>query len=256
MTLNPVTEKDLEGKGVKAQTDVPGISGAEMREKIEEIAMFAIEKINEIIKYLEENGASKEDLQKLLIEAGAVSSVFGRAGDVKAQKGDYTAEMVGAAKEIHAEQHKANGADPISPENIGAADRTHTHGNITSDGKIGETNGMVLMTGLSGKIEAKAKNEAGFILPPEVKSISGSFTAEDNIEYTGDKITEFVFSCDEEKKAACHGFISFGNPSTISIDKDSFYHVDDPDDISSAEEGSRWEFDLLKGCLIIRKRSE
>ncbi|MBR2041516.1 MAG: hypothetical protein IJ945_04010 [Oscillospiraceae bacterium] len=254
MELRKIEESDLAGKGVRGQADVPGLSAEEMQEKIEEIARFAIEKINEIIEYLAQNGASKEDLQNLLIKAGSVSSVFGRAGDVKPLKGDYTAEMVGAAKEKHGEQHRANGTDPITPEDIGAAKAEHTHGSISSDGKIGSANGMLLVTGLGGKIEAQAKENIGFLLPPAVKSINGAFTAEDNIIYQGSGIGDFIFSCDEEKKASCHGWVTFGTRGNISMS--GFDFIEDPEDIASAEEGSRWEFDLEQGCLIVRKRSE
>lgn len=40
-------------------------------------------------------------LTNLIIEGGAVVSVFGRIGEVAPQAGDYTAEMVGAAPEEH-----------------------------------------------------------------------------------------------------------------------------------------------------------
>ena len=99
MELFKITEGDLFGKGVLGQPEVPGLSAEEMQAAVEEIVReVAIPKINEIIEFLIEHGATQEDLQKLLLEAGSVTSVFGRAGAVKAQKGDYTAEMVGAAE--------------------------------------------------------------------------------------------------------------------------------------------------------------
>ena len=251
MALERIKESDLIGKGVRGQADVPGLTAAEMQEAVEQIVReVCIPKINEII----EKAASKEDLEKLLLEAGAVTSVFGRAGNVKAQKGDYTAEMVGAAAVKHAEEHGVNGKDPIEPESIGAADRNHKHGNIDANGKIGETNGMVLMTGLNGIIEAKAKKDSGFMLPLERKEITGAFTAENGKNYFGDNISDFVFTCDEEKMADCHGWVTFGVPGNISYN--GFDYVDDIDEIKTAEAGSRWEFDLSMGCLIIRKRSE
>ncbi|MBQ3499981.1 MAG: hypothetical protein IJA70_00945 [Oscillospiraceae bacterium] len=255
MALEKIKESDLSGKGVLGQAEVPGLSALEMQAAVEQIVReIAIPKINEVIEYIAGKVATQEDLGKLLIEAGTVTSVFGRAGAVKAQKGDYTAEMVGAAKTEHAREHALDGSDPILPANIGAAERNHAHGSISADGKIGNANGMVLMTGLGGKIEAKAKNEAGFVVPPVVADISGSFTAEDNRIYFGNGISDFVFSCDEGKTAECRGFITFGVPGTISLS--GFDYIDDPEDISLAEEGSRWEFDLSYGCLIIRRRSE
>ncbi len=254
MELKRIEKSDLEGMGVRNQAEVPGLSAEKMKESVEEIARFAIDKINEIIEYLGENGATQDDLEKLLIKAGSVSSVFGRSGSVRAQKGDYTAEMVGAAKNEHSAQHKKGGNDPISAKDIDAAEKEHSHGNISAEGKIGETNGKILMTGLDGVIEAQAKEDCGFILPPLHESISGRFTAEDNRIYFGSGITDFIMNCDEEKNASCHGWVIFGEPGNIEMN--GFDFIDDPDGIAFAAEGSRWEFDLEYGCLIIRKRSE
>lgn len=54
----------------------------------------------------------------------------GRQGSVKPIRGDYTAEMVGAAPEVHASQHAIDGTDPITPESIGAAAAEHSHDDI------------------------------------------------------------------------------------------------------------------------------
>ena len=103
------------------QADVPGLSAAEMQAKVEEIVRtVAITKINEIIDWLAANGATKEDLEETILQSGAVLSVYGRVGRVTAQKGDYTAEQVGAAAEHHAGNHNADGNDPIDPAGIGA----------------------------------------------------------------------------------------------------------------------------------------
>ena len=158
MELEKILKKDLENKGVLGQQEVPGLSATEMQEAVEEIVRkVAIPKINEIIEYIVGKVATQEDLEKLLIEAGSVTSVFGRAGAVQAMKGDYTPEMVGAAAEKHAAQHRADGSDPIFAENIGAAKAEHSHGNISSAGAIGEQNGKIIVTGLNGKIEVKGK---------------------------------------------------------------------------------------------------
>lgn len=255
MELNKIKNSDLEGKGVMGQAEVPGLTATEMQAKVEEIVReIAIPKINEIIEYIAGKVATQEDLEKLLLESGSVTSVFGRAGAVKAQKGDYTAEMVDAASKNHAREHAVDGSDPISPVNIGAADRNHKHGNISDEGKIGNTNGMVLMTGLNGVIEAKTKADSGFMLPLVSADISGEFTAEDGKIYFGNNVTDFIFNCDEGKSAACRGWVTFGTPGTIKLN--NFTFVDDPEDITSATAGSKWEFDLDYGCLIVRKRSE
>lgn len=255
MELNKITDNDLEGKGVVGQPDVPGLSAKDMQKAVEQIVReIAIPKINEVIEYIAGEVATQEDLEKLILKSGSVTSVFGRAGAIRARKGDYTPEMVGAAEERHAAQHFAEGIDPINPQDIDAADRIHIHGNISNDGKIGEANGMVLMTGLSGKIEAVEKENSGFILPPAAKDFSGNVTAENAVVYFGDGISDFIFNCDEEKTASCHGWITFGTPGTVNMT--GFDFIDDPEEIRTATAGSRWEFDLERGCLIIRKRSE
>lgn len=255
MELNKITDNDLVGKGVLGQEDVPGLSAEDMQKKIEEIVReIAIPKINEVIEYIIQQLATQDDLEKLSVASGAVTSVFGRAGTIKARTGDYTAKMVGAAEEIHAAQHFKDGADPITAEDIGAAKEVHVHGNISNDGRIGNTNGLFLMTGISGKIETVAKENSGLVVPPTTKEISGAFTAENNVVYFSDGLSDFVFTCDEDKTASCHGWVIFGAPGNISMT--GFDYIDDPEEIETATAGSRWEFDLEKGCLIIRKRSE
>ena len=255
MAIEKIKESDLSGKGVMGQPEIPGLSASEMQAAVEQITReVVIPKINELIEYFIESGATKEDLQNLLIEAGSVTSVFGRAGAVKAQKGDYSAEMVGAAAEKHASEHGTGGSDPIALEDIGAAKSGHVHGNISTDGKIGKQNGMVVMTGLDGVLEAKGKSELGFVFEAAKENISGEFTAEDNKEYFGEEIGDFIFNCDSEKTAKCHGWVTFGVPGTIEMN--GFDFIDDADEMTAATEGSRWEFDLAYGCLIIRKRSE
>lgn len=59
---------------------------------------------------------------------------------------------------------------------IGAAASTHTHGNITNDGKIGTTNGLVVVTGVDGVVTT-----AGAIHPI---ATSGSYGDLENIPST------------------------------------------------------------------------
>ena len=42
--------------------------------------------------------------------------------------------------------------------------------------------------GIGGKIEAKAKADSGFVLPPEVVPVTGEFTAENNKIYFGKRL--------------------------------------------------------------------
>lgn len=254
MGLEKIKESDLVGKGVMGQPDVPGLPAAEMQRAVEQIVReIAIPKINEVVEYIVSKIATKEELERFLANNNSVISVFGRSGAVKAAMGDYTPEMVGAAKESHAAQHYSGGTDVIEPVNIGAADREHIHGNITNDGRVGTARGMFLMTGDGGKVEARSMDNAGFAVMPVTKDFSGAVTAEDNVNYYGNGIADFIFTCDEAKTASCHGWVTFGAVGTITLR--NFEYIEDPDRISEATAGSRWEFDLERGCLIIRKRS-
>lgn len=249
--LGIIEEADLEGKGVRGQADVPGLSAAEMQIKIEEIVReVAISKINEIINYINENGVSKEDLEELALEAGAVSSVFGRAGHVAAAAGDYTPEMVGAAPAAHAAQHGAEGSDPVAPEDIGAAKKIHNHGNILGTGYMGapyNTEGRVLFTAKNGYIVGKEKDECGFVLEPEKDEATGAvaFTFEDNHEYSLSGVTSFRPTFGE---IDCFGFVTFGE--SVETPEPTGMVSSDGDDISEAAPGETWEFSCRKGRVI------
>lgn len=245
--LNKITDSDLVGKGVVGQADVPGLSAAEMQNKVEEIVRsVAITKINEIIDYLAKNGATKDDLENIVVAAGAVTSVHGRMGAVVSQKGDYTASQVGAAPEIHASNHSSGGSDPILPNSIGAADKNHSHGNISNDGKIGAVNGKVLMTGVGGTITATDATETPFSLKPTnvITTQTAAFTVEENREYffAGVESLSMVGA-----GVNCHGFIVFAGDITPTIEISGFY-ASAGDDITSIgttpTSGSVWEFSV------------
>lgn len=248
MELNLITEKELEGKGVIGQPDVPGLSTEEMQEKVEEIVRsVAIVKINEIIEYLKEKGATKEDLEDIVVAAGAVTSVHGRRGNVIGQPGDYTAEMVGAAREKHASEHLPGGRDPINLAGLNAAAKDHTHGNITNDGRIGSANGKILMTGYNGSIEAKDKTELGFAVEPELVATSGtvSITVADNKEYEYTGVTRLTMAAAD---AECHGTVTFGSTApTVSV---TGFKAQGGDDITKAAARETWEFTCFKKLII------
>ena len=248
MELNKITENDLAGKGVIGQPDVPGLSAEEMQAKVEEIVRsVAIVKINEIIDYLKEHGATKNDLENIVIAAGAVTSVHGRRGNVVAQLGDYTPELVGAAEKLHAKQHAKNGEDPILLSDIGAASDTHIHGNVTRDGKIGSTNGKIIITGVGGVLEAADKSALGFVTEPTLVATSGaiSITVEENKEYEYTGVTSLNMA---GANVSCHGTIVFGS-STPSISVTGF-SASSGDDIQNAKAGETWEFSCFKNRFI------
>ena len=248
MTLEKILESDLSGKGVIGQPDVPGLSSKEMQEKVEEIVRsVAIVKINEIIEYLIENGATKDDLEDVVVAAGAVTSVHGRRGAVIAEAGDYTPEQVGAAPAKHAFQHSIGGSDPIDLAAAGISGTDHFHGNINAEGKIGSQNGKILMTGIGGTIEAKNKDESGLVTKPILVATSGtvSMTVEDNREYEYTGVTDFVMVGDT---VSCHGFVTFGSSApSVSV---TGFAKSGGDDVASAKASEIWEFSCDNGYII------
>ena len=256
MAFKKITSGDLAGKGVIGMADVPGLTATEMQEKVEEIVRdVVIPNINDNIDEIGESLATKEELAEAVFHSGSVSSVFGRTGAVTAQSGDYTAAMVGAAAAAHKNQHKSDCADPITPDDIGAANGIHAHGNITAEGKIGSTNGLCVMTGAGGALVAKAKNETGFVQIAQVRTGSGAVTVtlEDNCEYDLTGVTALTLT---DAAVTCHGFIKFGNSPTAAfviptVEGEPVGRVTG-DDISEAASNEFWEFDVLKGNAIFK----
>ena len=211
------------------------------------VRSVAIVKINEIIEYLIEKGATKEDLEDIVVAAGAVTSVHGRRGNVVSRKGDYTAEQVGAAPEKHAAQHLPNGKDPIDFKSAGLAEADHVHGNIGNKGNIGNVNGKIVVTGFEGVLEAKDKIELGLAMEPTIIATSGdvAFTLENNKEYEYTGVTSLNIT---GANVSCHGTIVFGD-AISSIIADGFSAVDG-DDIEKAKANETWEFDCFANRII------
>lgn len=256
MAVNKITDADLTGKGVQGQADVPGLTAAEMQAKVEEIVReVAIPKINEII----DGYVSSETLSQVVLASGSVSSVFGRAGAVAAQTGDYTAEMVGAAAKKHAAQHKKNGTDPLSAEDIGAVPGTKT---VNGDKTTYEIDGVIKASGVdtsNGTISVKspvsgtnavnlAYLQKNYGAKPEEKSATGAVTvtAENNKEYKFTAVTSLSLTV--AATTDCHGFVKFaGGKPTVTI---KGYTKTGGDDVTKAAAGETWEFDCLAGYIL------
>ena len=248
MALKKITDADLEGKGVRGQPDVPGLTAAEMQAKVEEIVRdVVIPFFNANAEEAENSFATKEALNNLVIAAGAVTSVFGRRGEVKPQKGDYTAEMVGAAAAKHAATHAKDGSDPLDFEAAGIAPAEHSHGNISHDGKVGAVNGKILMTGVGGAVIASDKSETGLVVKPALVATSGavSITVEDNREYEYTGVTSLTMV---GANVECFGTVVFAD-GTPTIDVTGF-ESSAGDDVTSAAGGETWEFSCYKNRIL------
>lgn len=258
MAVNKITEADLAGKGVRGQPDVPGLTAAEMQAKIEEIVRsVAIPKINEII----DGYVAAEKLDEVVLASGSVSSVFGRAGAVTAQTGDYTAEQVGAAAKIHAARHKKGGEDALSAEDIGGlpAQKNVNGGKTTYivDGTIKATGGVDSSGGTTSVKEPAAGTDAvnlayankTYEIKPETINKSGAVTvtAQNNKEYRFTAVTSLAFTVAETTD--CHGFVTFAASGTPTVTI-SGYTKTDGDDPTEAKAGEVWEFDCLCGYIL------
>lgn len=253
MALKKITESDLTGKGVRGQADVPGLSAAEMQAKVEEIVRdVVIPNINGNVDECEASFATKEELEQVVLTAGSVTSVFGRAGSVVAKAGDYTCEQVGAAAERHAQNHCLGGVDAIAPEDIGAAAESHSHGAISADGRMGNAYGLVVMTGVGGVLEAKTKAASGLQPAPIKVNASGAmdFTVQEGAEYSLTGVTDLSMV---GAPVSCHGFITFGVKGVIDV---SGFAGSTGDDIAGAATGQVWEFSVAGhngGAYIVWK---
>lgn len=150
----------------------------------------------------------------------------------------------------HAITHAANGTDPVKPENIGAAEISHIHGNLTNDGKIGNTSGYLVMTGTNGTIEAKSKSESGLALEPVKVSANGeiNISIADNTDYDFTAVTSLNISGNNN---SAHGFIKFA--STVpTILLSGFNAVSGDDIVSDAAANEKWEFSAEKGYIIFK----
>lgn len=160
MALSKIMEADLLGKGVFGQADVPGLGASEMQQKVEEIVRsVVIPKFNANVDLT----CSKEDLAGAQFAAGAVSSVFGRAGDVSAAAGDYEAAQIAyeSGGSGLASGSVQGAIDELASGLGGKAAAVHAHGGLTGDGKLGATPGNLVVTGTGGAIEAKGAVAAG-----------------------------------------------------------------------------------------------
>ena len=257
MAFDKITDADLLGKGVVGQPDVPGLSALEMQNKVEEVVRaVVIPKVNGLIDDIVTELATKEELAALVIEAGAVTSVFGRAGNVTPQAGDYTAEMVGAAPAQHKNQHKTGGADALTPSDIGAANESHDHGAITSDGKVGTANGKVLMTGLGGAVTAVDKADSGLALPPTTfggTEETPELTLEDNAVYLYDGVKNLTVTVGD-MLGECEGEIKFAAGSyTPTVTCSGFDFVSE--NFTEAAAGETWEFSCWRKRILWKKVS-
>lgn len=121
ITEQKITQSDVESMGVVSLPDVLTGTAAENKALFDRLVREVVsQRFNSLVDALSaESGAGeigaavegldgetvqellaalKEYIDNITLQSGSVSSVFGRAGNIVAQAGDYTAEMVGAAR--------------------------------------------------------------------------------------------------------------------------------------------------------------
>ena len=192
--------------------------------------------------------------------AAAVKSFNGRHGEVmpKGDCEDYNYEMVGAAAEKHADEHISNpeygeiGADPITPEMIGAATSDHNHDNRYAD--INHTHDIDMSHAHDDRyalIDHEHNYDDKYAPKEKTVFLSGeiNISLEDNTQYILTDVTSLKFA---DNKHFAYGTIKFA-PTNVTApreaDFDSFVGQAG-DNIVDALAGEVWEFNTYKGYMI------
>lgn len=139
----------------------------------------AIIELQDRFKTLAEEKAIYEEIQDseedLLLDSNGNAiegrTVMGGTDESQSGIGSITPELIGAAKEVHAEQHSTNGTDPIEPEMIGAAKEIHAqrHASTGADPITPAMIGAATVT----KIRSIALNSASWSGTSQVVSVPG-----------------------------------------------------------------------------------
>jgi hypothetical protein len=185
----------------------------------------------------------------------AVESFNGRHGVVTPEDGDYTYDMVGAAAEIHAEEHWIGGKDWLDPEKIGAATSDHNHDGVYA--KIDHTHQMDFAAIDHNHDDRYAlidhTHDGRYASKMQTKNLSGNINTllEDNTEYICTNVTSLKFT--DDKKFAC-GRIYFtpeSNAFTTPLATNfSTFFGQTGDAITDAGSAELWEFNTYNGCII------
>ena len=87
--------------------------------------------------------------------SGTIAADFGTTAGTVCQGNDSRLSDA-RTPTAHKTTHSTIGTDPLSPSDIGAANASHTHGNLTNAGAIGSTSGLPIITGASGVLTTGA----------------------------------------------------------------------------------------------------
>lgn len=195
--------------------------------------------------------ATKENVEEIIKNNGqAVTSVFGRVGAVVGEKGDYTADMVGAAPEYH--KH-STGDITNFPASLPASDvyswaKAANKPSYNSSEVGAEQAGAVASH--NGSSSAHSNLFSAKQNKPTAVTASGAITVtlQDNCEYTYSGVTSLTMAA---TSGEAHGFVTFGSSAAVTLNGFSGIAGDDPR--SGVANGQVWEFSCFKNRIIWKK---
>lgn len=208
------------------------------------------EEIEQKVDSFSENYASKEEVKEIVSGGGhPVTSVFGRLGDIKAQKGDYTPEQVGAAPEVHTHTRSQISDFPVSmPASDVYSWAKQSSKPSYSYSEVGaEPSGAAASAVLNHANDSSAHSSlfSGKQNKPVSIAGSGSINAalQDNCEYSYSGVTSLSLT---GTSGEAHGFVVFGS----SVGSINVSGTKAGDDISKAKANETWEFSCFKNRFI------
>lgn len=196
--------------------------------------------------------ATKQEVKDIVASGGhPVTTVFGRLGDIKAQAGDYTAAMVGAAPTSHTHT-KAQITDfptslPASDVYSWAKASTKPSYNYSEVGAEQAGTAASAVNSHNGNSGAHSSLFAAKVNKPTNITGSGSvaITLSDNCIYEYNNVTSLTMT---GANVECMGTVHFSGSFKVTLNGFTKVSGDDPQ--NGVTSGQTWEFNCFKNRII------